>query len=222
MCGRFTQFEALEELCAYFDIQRVKESEWEPIFNIAPTQTVLAIVQSRQRWLMQLRWGLIPSWAKDAKMGAKLTNARIETLLEKPSFKQAFHQRRCIIPANGFYEWTPKDPEKQPYFIHQSDFKPLAFAAIYEHWISPEGERYNTCAIITQDAGPSIKDIHHRQPLVLDRQSMERWLNPRERAQDLFESFHNRQEPLAFYPVDKAVNSSRYNASDCFVPLLQN
>jgi putative SOS response-associated peptidase YedK len=151
-------------------------------YNIAPSQSVAAICQLpdldlQLRWL---RWGLIPAWAKDPKIGYKLINARAETVAEKPSFRAAFRQRRCLIPADGFYEWQQVEGSRHshPYFIGLQDKRPFAFAGLYERWESPDGENFDTCTIVTTAANEVLAPIHDRMPVILSPQKYAQWLDP--------------------------------------------
>jgi putative SOS response-associated peptidase YedK len=178
MCGRFVRSSSAETLAATFGVEI---GDLPASYNIAPSQSVAAILQPdtdpQLRWL---RWGLIPAWAKDPKIGYKLINARAETVAEKPSFRNAFRQQRCLIPADGFYEWQQVEGNrhKQPYFIGLQHELPFAFAGLYERWDSPDGETIDTCTIITTAANEAIAPIHNRMPVILAPQEYSQWLNP--------------------------------------------
>jgi putative SOS response-associated peptidase YedK len=169
MCGRFalkTPSARVAELMHFDNTPAIAER-----YNIAPSQEVLAVreVAGRREGCM-MRWGLIPSWAKDPAIGNRMINARAESLDEKPSFRESFRHRRCLIPADGFYEWQAeggKGRSKQPYFIHRADGQIMALAGIWDNWISPDGEEVLSCAIITIDAGPDVSAIHSRMPTTL-------------------------------------------------------
>lgn len=208
MCGRFALNVDGEQLQTLFDLKTVPMLSAR--FNIAPTQPVAVISNEQPDELTYYQWGLIPSWAKDPAMGSKLINARSETLGEKPSFKNAYKRRRCLIPANGFYEWSlrPQD-KKQPQFIHLTDQDVFAFAGLWEEWHSPQGELLKTCTIITTEANEMLHPYHHRQPVILSREDYPLWLtkgdvNPNELAPLLTAYPANK---MAIYPVDKGVNS---------------
>src|SRR5215216_4713323 len=165
MCGRYTLRTPVDTLAEAFEIEEYPSSI-TPSYNIAPTQEVAAVVEEdEKRKLEMLRWGLIPSWAKDPAIGNKMINARAETVAEKPSFRSAFKVRRCLILADGFYEWQKTDNGKQPYYIKMQDGSPFAFAGLWEIW--QNGEEIRSATIITTDANDLMNEIHHRMPVIL-------------------------------------------------------
>ena len=180
MCGRFLLHAPVEVLQRAFGF--AERPNLQPRYNIAPTQTV-AIVRRKDdgggRELALVRWGLIPSWAKDASIGGRLINARAETVAEKPAFRGAFRRRRALVPADGFYEWRKRegDRPKQPLLIRRRDGQPFALAGLWEHWRGPEGE-VQTCTIVTTAANVVLAPIHDRMPVILDPASYDRWLDP--------------------------------------------
>ncbi len=194
MCGRYSLTTPVEGLRLLFDF--AEQPNLKPRYNIAPTQEVAAVRAAPPagatedvagpgegragRHLVLLRWGLIPSWAKDPAIGARMINARAETLAEKPAFRSAFRQRRCLIPADGFYEWQKRDTgPKQPYRIAGRDGGPFAFAGLWERWRDPaEGRDIESCAIITTGANALLSPIHNRMPVVLAPESYDLWLGP--------------------------------------------
>ncbi len=178
-----------------------------PTYNIAPTQEVAAVVEEdEKRKLQLLKWGLIPSWAKDPDIGNKIVNARAEMVPEKPSFRKAFRERRCLILADGFYEWQKTNGHKQPYYIRMKDGSPFAFAGLWETW--RDGEEVPSCTIITTDANELVKEILHRMPVILPPADYEMWLAPgfeeREALNSLLRPFLGEMEA---YPVSRRVNS---------------
>jgi putative SOS response-associated peptidase YedK len=224
MCGRFSQSSSIEVIAAIFGIETVDPP---PRYNIAPTQSVAAILESsHQPHLHWLQWGLIPSWAKDPKIGSKLINARAETVMEKPSFRTAFRHRRCLIPADGFYEWQQVEgsKQKQPYLIGLQDGQPFAFAGLYERWESPSGDILATCTIITTTANQLVEPIHGRMPVIVAPQDYDRWLDT---------SFDKRvgeeaniakikailapypAEAMQLYPVGSIVNNPKNDRPEC-------
>jgi putative SOS response-associated peptidase YedK len=226
MCGRFTRSSSVAAISAAFG---VTISELSPRYNIAPSQSVAAIVQlpdSSVRELRQLRWGLIPSWAKDPKIGYKLINARAETVAEKPSFRVAFRQRRCLIVADGFYEWQQLDGsrQKQPYFISLRDEGLFAFAGLYEQWESPSGEVSDTCTIITTTANELVEPIHERMPVILAPQDYSQWLAPNGAARDDLQALLDPYPAaeMRAYPVSTVVNSPKNDRPDCKQPQMQS
>jgi putative SOS response-associated peptidase YedK len=183
----------------------------EPRANIAPTQDVAAVRlgEDGARHFVTLRWGLIPSWAKDATIASKMINARGETVAEKPAFRSAFRARRCLIPADGFYEWKTEDGAKQPYRIVRADRTPFAFAGLWERWDkASDGVPVETSTIITTDANETLQAIHHRMPVILDAADFAAWLDPAVRPADLqglLRPFPS--QDLIAYRVSRRVNA---------------
>ena len=180
MCGRFVGFRSLHELKKTFPIDKAT-CEVTENYNVAPSQEVLAIIKyENENWLEKLHWGLVPFWAKDISIGNKLINARAETIASKPSFRNAFKKRRCLIPADGFYEWIGSKRQKQPVFITLPENKPFAFAGLWETWHKKDDPdtMYKSCTIITTEASDSVREIHHRMPAILTPDAYESWLDP--------------------------------------------
>ena len=175
MCGRFTLKSNPHSFAEIFGVVRQLEGEWHPSYNIAPTQKVVCIRDADEREFFKARWGLIPSWAKDAKIGASCINARVETVDTKPAFRSAFKKRRCLVMADGFYEWRRAD--KQPFFISLKSGEQMAFAGLWETWKSPEG-LLESCTICTTDANDMMGQLHDRMPVILPRHSIDHWLDP--------------------------------------------
>lgn len=181
MCGRFGLFVTPEVLEEFFALAEPAAAAPAPRYNLTPGQAV-AVVRERdgRRLLDTLQWGLVPFWAKDAGIGRRLINARLESLPEKPAFREAWTRRRCLIPASGFYEWSePQGGRKRPYFIRASDEPLLALAALWERWRAPSGERLETCVIVTTDATAQIAPIHDRMPLLVPHAAHAVWLDAR-------------------------------------------
>ncbi len=193
-----------------------------PRYNIAPSQQIAAVRQQNggDRELTFLQWGLIPSWSKDPAIGYKMINARSETVHEKPSFKQAFLARRCIIPASGFFEWEKVGKEKVPHYIHLRDGDVMSLAGLWERWKSPEGRELETCTILTTAANSLIKKVHDRMPVILHRAEFDIWLNREiddiNRLTELFHPYPSDQ--LEEYVVTKAVSSPSNDSSECIIP----
>ena len=179
MCGRFLLHTPVDTLQRAFGF--AERPNLRPRYNIAPTQTVPIVRQKDGggRELALVRWGLIPSWAKEAGIGGRLINARAETVAEKPAFRGAFRKRRALVPADGFYEWRKRegDRPKQPLLVRRRDGQPFAFAGLWEHWRGPEGE-VETCTILTTEANAALAPIHDRMPVILDPACYDRWLDP--------------------------------------------
>lgn len=221
MCGRFSQGLAGDAIAEAFQLDEVPD--WQPRYNIAPTQIIPAIVATAKgdRSFKPLRWGLIPSWSKDPAIGAKLINARSETVAEKPSFRSAFKHHRCLILADGFYEWRKQSGKKQPFYFRLQDGSPFAFAGLWERWQAPEGEMLETCTILTTDANSTVAQVHDRMPVILSPDHYERWLDPSlqmtEPLQALLRPYDANQ--MSAYPVSLSVNSPWNDAPECVVPI---
>lgn len=223
MCGRFTQFSITKTIEA---LQVEAAIDIPPRYNVAPSQPVAAIVQipeSDQWQWVWLRWGLIPSWAKDQAIGYKLINARSETVAEKPSFRYAFKHRRCLIPTNGFYEWQRLEgskTKKQPYFIGLEDEDTFAFAGLWERWESKAGDTLETCTILTTEANDLVSPIHDRMPVILHAQDYDQWLDPNFKQTDkLQELLKPYAAAMKAYPVSIKVNSPKNDSPECSQPI---
>jgi len=178
MCGRFvitSPPDALRQIFGY-----VEQPNFPPRFNVSPTQPVpVVIIENGVRHFRLMRWGLIPAWAKDPRKFTVLINARAETVREKPAFKNAIVRRRCLIPADGYYEWQASEPRKRPYFIHRRDGRPIGLAGVAETWIGPNGEELDTVAIVTAPASPDLAILHHRVPVTIGVNDFDLWLDCR-------------------------------------------
>jgi putative SOS response-associated peptidase YedK len=209
MCGRFAAFTPPQTFAELFDATNLVQIDSRPRYNIAPGQNILAARNSTsgERILTTMQWGLIPFWAKEKKTGYSMINARAETVAEKPAFKRAYRQRRCLIAADGFYEWKKEGSEKQPYFFHMKDKSPLAFAGLWEHW-EGGGESLDSCAIIVTTANKVLAPVHDRMPVIIPPDAYDLWLNPDveepERLSSLLVPFA--PEQMEGFAVDKRVN----------------
>ena len=212
MCGRFVQKLSGEEIARLF-AGELFVSEPGERYNVAPTQSVLVVVEHDQhRVVTSHRWGLIPSWAKDPKIGVQMINARAETLAEKPAFRTAFRRQRCIVPADAFYEWQRHGTSKTPYAIVRRDGQPLAFAGLWSAWHKPESdERILSCTIVTTEANERLASLHERMPVILPEDAWSEWLDPGFQEvgplQSLLRPYPS--ELLDAYPVSPRVNSVR-------------
>jgi putative SOS response-associated peptidase YedK len=179
MCGRYASSRRPDDLVSWFEVEEPPEEELAPSWNVAPTDPVYAVVQSKDavRQLRVLRWGLVPSWSKDPKGGARMINARMESVKDKPAFRKAYATRRCLVPADGYYEWKPEGTGKQPYYLVDREGHPLAMAGLYEHWKTPEGGWLSTCTVITTSAPDDLGEIHDRTPLLVPRERWGTWLD---------------------------------------------
>lgn len=220
MCGRFALAADPAQLAELLALS--EPPALPPRHNIAPTQAVAAVRAGEGgRELAMLRWGLIPGWAKDPAIGAKMINARAETAHEKPAFRAAFRRRRCLIPADGFYEWRRVEDGKQPYFIGMADGGPFAFAGLWESWQGPDGAAVETCTILTTDANELLRPLHERMPVILPPADHRLWLDPA--VTDATPELRGLLRPypvaaMTAYPVSRRVNSPRNDDSGCREP----
>lgn len=197
-----------------------------PRYNICPTQNIVCVRQDTdgQNEVAQLRWGLVPFWAKDLKIGARMINARSETVATKPSFRNAFKSRRCLVLADGFYEWKKEGSKKQPYYISRSDDQPFCLAGLWESWqdkSKDDATPVETCAILTTDANPIMQRLHDRMPVILDSESFEFWLDKdfsdREKLESLLVPYG--PDELRTFPVDPMVNRPVNDTPQCIEPI---
>lgn len=219
MCGRYSLNATPEQIAAHFDLARAPKLR--PSFNIPPGQTVLGIVEleDQSRKAVQLVWGLVPSWAKDAKNSAHLINARAETVRQKPSFRAAFKHRRCLIPATGFYEWQATPSGKHPFNIHRKDSDLFAFAGLWEHWQQGRDSLY-TCTILTAAAGDLMRPIHERMPVILPPSHYHAWLSPDSAEDSAYALLHNQvYQYMAATRVGSWVNNPLHNDERCIRPV---
>ncbi|MFW9805210.1 MAG: SOS response-associated peptidase [Candidatus Thorarchaeota archaeon] len=220
MCGRFALLTHAEALVERFNVKEVIKRP-EPRYNIAPSQDVTVVVQKDTRQLIEMRWGLVPSWAKDVSIGNRMINARAETIAEKPAFRAAFKKRRCLILADGFYEWQKVGKVKIPTHIRLKTREPFAFAGIYEYWESKSGKILESCTIITTTPNELMTPIHNRMPVILNPNDEDVWLNPNN--QDL-EELQSILMPytagfMEAFEVSDFVNSPRNQGSLCIKPV---
>lgn len=216
MCGRFAFYSPAEATAALFGA--TLQASPAARFNIAPTQDIAAIRQGedKQLTMTMLRWGLVPFWAKDPAMGNRMINARAETIAEKPSFRTAYRKRRCLIPADGFYEWHTSEGRKTPWFISLESGKTFAFAGIWESWQDKEtGETLHTAAIITSEANAFMSRLHHRMPVILEPGNTDAWMDGSDKA--LEEAIEGAPRCRA-WPVDRKVNNARNEGEDLIEP----
>jgi putative SOS response-associated peptidase YedK len=221
MCGRFTTTAERERIKEMFRLQRL--GQFDPRFNIAPSQPVLAVrldQASGEREGVMLKWGLIPAWAKDPKIGNSLANARADTVAEKPAFRSAFKRRRCLVVADGFYEWSKGDGGKIPYYFQLKDGRPFGFAGLWERWEKGE-EPVESCTLITTEANGVVGQIHDRMPVILMPDDYDRWLDPNEQeAAKLKELLRPLGDDLMVgHPVSKLVNNPRNDRPECVAPV---
>ncbi len=220
MCGRFVRCSSIEEIADYFDIEQ-PSFEFEPSYNVAPTQDIVIINNRGVKQLVKCHWGFVPPWSKDLSVGYKMINARSETVADKPSFKSAFRKQRCLVIANGFYEWKKDKKTKVPVYVSLRSGKPVGFAGLYNVWISPDGEKICTCTILTTEANDILSSIHDRMPLIISRDKEDIWLNPELDDVELLKGFLRPypSEEMVVTKVSDRVNSPRYNSPDNIRPI---
>ena len=217
MCGRFVGCRNIEQLKRYFPIDEIR-TEVAPNYNVAPTQQIPVVFrQGAVNVLERFHWGLVPHWAKDVSIGSRMINARMETVATKPSFRVAFKKRRCLIPADGFYEWQKVNGKKQPVFITLPGDQPLAFAGLWETW----GEEYLSCTIITRPASDCILGIHDRMPAVLQPDTYFHWLDSENcGANEAIKILTEKTvTDFAFWPVSRQVNLVKFNSPANIEPI---
>ena len=210
MCGRFAQKSDPKRIAKQFGASEAPAAEAR--YNVAPTQAVLCVREGGDgREMTFFKWGLVPSWAKDPSIGARLINARSETVAEKPAFREAYRRRRCVIPADGFYEWVRQGGKKQPFFFRMKDEAPFGLAGLWDRWEGEEGRVINSCTILTTEANDLVRPVHDRMPVILHREDYDLWIGGDERKSDLLEELlrpYPASEMMS-YPVSRAVNSPR-------------
>jgi putative SOS response-associated peptidase YedK len=224
MCGRFVQVSSPELLVERFNVHEVATPRHEPSYNVAPGATVYAVRdravdEGRRRYLSELRWGLVPSWAADPKLGDRMINARAESLADKPAYERAFRQHRCLVPAEGFYEWQRRGGRKQPTFVHRRYGEPMAFAGLWAAWRDPADpgrDWLRSCAIVTTRANDTVAPLHDRMPVVLEARDWDHWLDPDVHDADVLARLlvPAASDVLAAYPVSSAVNSADNDGPD--------
>ena len=218
MCGRFTLTADMNDLQSAFPWVEIPP-EMQPRFNIAPSQPVGVIPNDGKNKFDYFVWGLIPSWAKDPAIGNRMINARAETLDQKPSFRSAFQRRRCLILADGFYEWR-KDNGKTPYYIHLESKKPFAFAGLWDTWHSKDGSEIRSCTIITTSPNELMATIHNRMPVILPVEAYPIWIDPQnqntEQLTEMLGPYPAMQ--MVAYPVSKTVNNPKIDLPACILP----
>ncbi|MFC1535855.1 SOS response-associated peptidase [Candidatus Neomarinimicrobiota bacterium] len=222
MCGRKTLTKDMQSI-----IEELAIEEWEnpdnylPSYNIAPTQNSPILIDNGKRIVKSMRWGLISSWAKDQKFGARMINARIETLTEKPSYRNLVSDNRCIVIADGYYEWKMVGDKKVPYYFKDPDNKLLPMAGLYDAWKHPDGYIIPSYTIITKEAQKNIAEIHNRMPIILTQAHLDKWLKTENFSVPIaLEIASNSRIVLDKYPVSSLVNFAKNNSPDCILPTI--
>jgi len=222
MCGRFTLTTDLDQVEERFSFRRTADASFTPRYNIAPSQPVLAVIKDGdERRAGFLRWGLIPSWAKEEAIGNRMINARAETIAEKPSFKRALQKRRCLVIADGFYEWKAEGKKKTPMFITLQSREPFGFAGLWETWKAPSGEAIHSCTIITTTPNKLMEAIHNRMPVILSREAETVWLDRTiddpQKLLPLLAPYSDKE--MTVCEVSLFVNSPRNDSPACIEPV---
>lgn len=218
MCGRYTIVVSIEELMLRYLSDLPTNRYHTPRYNVAPMQQVLAVVNDgKKNRLGELRWGLVPSWASDDRVGSRMINARAETLLEKPSFRELVGRKRALVPADGFYEWKQAGARKQPMRITMKDGGIFSMAALYDTWVAPDGRKISTCTIITTTSNELVADIHDRMPVIVRPEDEAYWLD---RANADMAGLTSLLQPydaaaMRAYPVSKAVGNAKNDTPEC-------
>lgn len=221
MCGRFTLTDPDADLAVQFNLPEIPDMQ--PRYNIAPTQPVAAVRMSAEgsgREMVLLHWGLIPFWAKDPKIGARMINARSETAAEKPAFRAAFRRRRCLVVADGFFEWQKQNGTKQPFYIRMQNAQPFAFAGLWEFWRGEDDRAIESCSLLTTQPNELVRVLHNRMPVIVQPQDYGLWLDPEmqdvERLQPLLQPYS--PEEMEAYAVSRYVNSPDNDDPRCIEP----
>ncbi|AFV02193.1 MULTISPECIES: SOS response-associated peptidase [unclassified Dehalobacter] len=219
MCGRFTLTLTFQEVAEILKI--TDEIDWKPRYNIAPMQPILAMTNDGMNHVKLFQWGLVPFWAKDPSSGSKMINARAETVDTKPSFKNSFQTKRCLVLADGFYEWKREGKSKIPYRFTLKDRNVFGFAGIWDSWTSLDGKTIDSCSIITTEANALMASIHDRMPVILDKEKEEIWLDPTLSDPILLKSLlipYNAKQ-MNHYEVSPKVDSPKYDLNECIQPI---
>jgi putative SOS response-associated peptidase YedK len=220
MCGRFVRITPISVIAEKFKAKQLF-ADLAPSYNIAPNQEVVIINDEGVRQLVQCTWGFIPSWAKDPSIGNKMINARSETVAEKPSFRSAFKKKRCLVIADGFYEWRTEGKRKFPMYIRLKSGEPFGFAGLYNVWTSPDGKQICTCTIITTEANEMVKPIHDRMPVILPRDKEDIWISPALEDKEILLAVLKPypSEEMEAYEVSARVSSPQFNFPSNIKPL---
>jgi putative SOS response-associated peptidase YedK len=223
MCGRFTLSDPDADLAVQFNLPEIPDLK--PRYNIAPTQPVAAVrvaADGANREMVMLHWGLVPFWAKDPAIGSRMINARSETVAEKPAFRAAFRRRRCLVVADGFYEWQKQNGGKQPYYIRMRAAQPFAFAGLWEHW-EGDTDSIESCTLLTTEPNELVRPLHNRMPVIVRPDDYALWLDPDvqalERLQSLLGPYSS--DEMDAYPVSRWVNRPHNDDPQCIEPLPQ-
>jgi putative SOS response-associated peptidase YedK len=220
MCGRYVLIADPNLIQQEFNLSSLPDFGGMR-YNIAPMQTLPVITNEKPDELSYLRWGLVPSWSKDASGAGKMNNARSETAADKPSFRTPFRRRRCLIPASGFYEWQQREHGKAPMYIHMKDREVFGMAGLWDVWKSPEGQELRTFSVLTTDANEFMQPIHDRMPVILRREDYALWLSDGDVPVSKLQALMKPYDPnvMTAYEVSKAVNRAATDSPECIIPL---
>ena len=221
MCGRKTLSRDIESIIEEMNIEEWQDSDlYQPRYNIAPSQYSPVIIDKVVRHAKLMRWGLIPNWSTDLSIGSKLINARSETILQKPSFQNLVPSRRCIVITDGYFEWKRTSGKSIPYYIYHPEKNILPMAGLWDIWKKPNGENIFSYTVITTKPNPSIEEIHHRMPVILDAKSLNPWLKVRNTTiADAIKVLKPYDQNLISYEVSRMVNSPKNNRPECILPI---
>jgi len=218
MCGRYVRKSSLPVIRDEFALTETSDVELAPRYNVCPGESVVAVVGGPHgRTLANFRWGFVPAFARDLSTGPRAINARAETVADRPAFRDAFRRRRCLLVADGFFEWRREEGRKHPFLVRLRTGRPMGFAGIWERWVSREGSALATCAIVTCQANEVVAPIHDRMPVIVGPADRERWLDPALGDPELVRTVlvPYRAEEMEAYPVSRLVNSPRNDSPDC-------
>ncbi len=220
MCGRFEIHSAIEIIAEIFGIADW-DLEYPPHYNIAPSQDILIVVNDGKRRLIKSRWGFVPSWSQDLDASYKMINARAETVASSKAFKSAFEKQRCLVVADGFYEWRKEGTTRKPFYVRLKSHKPFGFAGLYNVWISPDGEPLTMSTIITTGANQLVMPIHERMPVIASADEYDLWLDPRVQDSSVLPRLLNPypSEEMELFPVTPKVNSFKFDSPESIEPL---
>ncbi|MFQ6612324.1 MAG: SOS response-associated peptidase [Fidelibacterota bacterium] len=221
MCGRKTLTRDMQSIIEELAVEEWQEPEnYLPSYNIAPTQKSPVLIFDQVRKVIPMQWGLVPAWAKEATIGTKLINARAETLLEKPSFKRLVPTRRCVVPADGYYEWQKTGSSSIPYYIYPADERLLLLAGLWDLWRNRNGQALLSYTIITSSPWDSIGHLHNRMPVILNPENLDAWIKTASTpVKQVLALLSTRPRPLQFHPVSTLVNAPRNNRPECIQPV---
>lgn len=218
MCGRAVEISTIEVIAAEFGIDNPRMTI-KPNYNVSPSQDVITVIKQGSRQLVNCRWGFVPSWAKDLALGYKMINARAETIATKPAYRSAYRKQRCLIVADGFYEWKKTEKGKTPYYIHLRSGKPFGLAGIYNRWVADNGEGILTCSVITTTANEIIEPVHDRMPVIIPKDGIDAWLSDEANPSSMLRPYPS--DDMKLYQITTKVNDPHHNSPELLEPVLK-